>query len=543
MSIPTVLHPVLPQDYTQRSVKTYKRYNISSNNVIDTSSGYKIWGAYHSNLITPVQSNKVYNDPTNSFDGTYKHIIWKQINSMYYTDPYNMNQTLEHHNGNYSYKFLNISASILVIPQHDFGDSIKPGSVEISSSKFQLTDDQNGNVYDTAIDTGSFIQRQNLTAYWGFNETFKRFKYRRGTLSDSKINWTSNQFQVDRYSNVFNVTFDSGVSINNTGSGMCGVFDDNSIVITGHRDEFNFSDDFTISFWIKSDDVSDFKQTIISKNSTIEKIQYGKLDKYQNDLIVKSLHLSRSFVYDPINVIPYRFYFDSENDQIVFNRSNGITNLFLSASLAVGDDWTHICVCKSGTNYSIYKNAELKQSSSYNGGNCYNTHALTFGSDYFQTNQFYGYLDEIRFYDIAVSSEQIATLANNSNQSLYQTAVCGNVFYRRGNIIISGFDSKYHNTFQQNWNVKYRGTHVIYQNEVLVRIGPGDFNLSQNPTARQSYKSDLLINDMVTGSLFPYVTEIGFYDDAGNLLVVGKPNQPIQMRDDVTLNISTKWDY
>jgi hypothetical protein len=41
---------------------------------------------------------------------------------------------------------------------------------------------------------------------------------------------------------------------------------------------------------------------------------------------------------------------------------------------------------------------------------------------------------------------------------------------------------------------------------------------------------------MTTGSLLPYVTEIGLYNDNCELLAVGKLGQAIQKRNDVDMN-------
>ena len=75
-----------------------------------------------------------------------------------------------------------------------------------------------------------------------------------------------------------------------------------------------------------------------------------------------------------------------------------------------------------------------------------------------------------------------------------------------------------------------------------MRIKKGSFNLSYNPTARQSFKSDLLIDEMTGSLLLPYMTTIGLYNDEGDCVAVAKMGQPVQMRDDVDINILVRWD-
>ena len=52
------------------------------------------------------------------------------------------------------------------------------------------------------------------------------------------------------------------------------------------------------------------------------------------------------------------------------------------------------------------------------------------------------------------------------------------------------------------------------------------------------------IKDMfISGTAFPYITQIGLYNDNMQMLAVGKLSQPIQKRDDVDMNFIVRWDY
>lgn len=562
MSIPYVFQAMRPQDVTQVPYKTYKRYYLDSNTLTDTSSGYRIWSAVHSNKPVPVSAPQAQNDPTNSFDGTYQHLVWNQVNAQYYRYPYDSTRTLEHANKRFTYKFLNYSASILTLPHLDFGEMIKPGSVEITCSNFILSDDKNGNLYDVSINTGSFAPRQNLVAYWGFNDAFRSFRYREGTISTGRLNYQSNVYEVDRESFVTNIRYETGSGNMGMSARFGSVTNQDSYIFTEHKDEFNFGEDedFTISFWSRPNSFLAGTYPILNKCKIVEKTTYGNQQKYQNDLLISTTFESRSFIFDSTPIYPFRFdyYRPGTNRYLYFRRSDGINTIALSASLSTFEqnNWIHVGLVRENKHLYLYINGTLRNDITDNTNNTFNRHSLMFGgrdatgigiNDGFPTNlnerKYLGYLDEIRIYDIALTTSSIQTLANSGSQAMFQTAVCGNVFYRSGKVVVSGFNSKYHNTFNSgSWTMKYRGTHTIYQNEALVRIAPGDFNLSQNPTVRRSYKSDLLIDEMTTGSMMPYVTEIGFYNEKGDLLVIGKPNQAIQIRDDVVLNIITQWD-
>ena len=47
----------------------------------------------------------------------------------------------------------------------------------------------------------------------------------------------------------------------------------------------------------------------------------------------------------------------------------------------------------------------------------------------------------------------------------------------------------------------------------------------------------------MSGTLKPYITTVGLYDEQARLLAVGKLAQPIQKLDDVDMNFVVRWDY
>lgn len=107
---------------------------------------------------------------------------------------------------------------------------------------------------------------------------------------------------------------------------------------------------------------------------------------------------------------------------------------------------------------------------------------------------------------------------------------------------------------------------TIYQNEVKCKVLENDFNYSQNPTifkyitsvtggaaapyyapqggqARWGVITDGTMTDNVTGSAFnPYVTTVGLYNDANQLLVVGKLATPYPIPENTDITFIVKWD-
>jgi hypothetical protein len=75
-------------------------------------------------------------------------------------------------------------------------------------------------------------------------------------------------------------------------------------------------------------------------------------------------------------------------------------------------------------------------------------------------------------------------------------------------------------------SLSFMSSYRIYENQYKCTIRENEFNYTQNPSARSG--SGEFYYSFVTGSFFsPYVTTIGLYNDAKELLVVGKLSQPI----------------
>lgn len=556
MAIPRVFHPIKPQDFTMRSLPVHKKFVIQrsdlySGSLSQTGSGYRIWEGLYIGEKLKIGSSTY---PTNSFDGTYKHIVWKSIDTQFYRFPNDPQATLEHSNKRFTYKHLDLTASIFAIPYMDFGESILPGSIEITGSGFNLTDDKNGNLYDVSLSTGSYSDRSDLVAYWGFNNLFRKVKNinDNSVFKKTKIDYESGVFDPEEGSVATELHLELGVPCNGTSSGIATTFNGGGYILTPNRNEFNFTkeDDFTISFWVNW--LGGFgvqPGTIISKNTIITEQVYGNLDKYnQNDLIQKTWHVSQSTSRKETDIFPYRFEVSQPDNLVRFRRSDGTKTVHLSGSIDMDSSgWHHYATVKSGSNLYLYEDGTMIQSGPDVDYNPHNKHSLMFGADCFDlSNPLIGNLDEIRIYNKGLNQATISTLADNSTMGMYQTSIVGNVFYRSGQLIVSSLNPRYNQVFNDpSWTVKYRGTHTIYQYEALVRIRAGDFNLTLNPTARQGPFSDLIISDM-TGSLaegacFPYATEIGYYNDARELLAVAKLNQALQMRDDVNINIITSF--
>jgi hypothetical protein len=556
MSIPTTFASIGKQDFTLTPIKVYKTFSYTRDKILESGSAYTIRDGHYSGLITPLGDPRAENDPKNT-DGTYKHIIWKSINHLYYRDPYNAYGSFEHPNRRYTFKFLNVTSSILSIPYMDHGERVRPGSVKIVSGSITLIDDGNGNLYDADLEkTIVGFLRPDVVGFWGFNSEFRNFKYANGTTSGKYI-YDSYQIDSRNYpSYVHNVTYKPGASISGSNCGMAAYFKNNgtdfSFIRTPNNNKYNFdsTEDFTISFWINPS-IQSATGSVISKNGTIFENTWGKQDRQLagSGQIQKAVYMSSSFRDRPMDVYPYDFTW--HNDILTFKRSDGKSLSEMSCSV-ISNQWSHVSLTK----YKDGSDNKLKMI--INGGpvsasifdetdNCLNQFELMFGSrNQNGLDSFSGSLDEIRFVSRALyTGSQLNTdfYTNLANPDyMFNTTIVGNVFYRKGNIVISPLNDKYKNTFNSDFRLDYQSIHRIYEYEVMCRIRKGDFSLTTNPTALRSPKSDLLINDMTGSLLRPYATSIGMYNSEGELVAVAKLGQAIQMREDVDINIAVRWD-
>ena len=184
---------------------------------------------------------------------------------------------------------------------------------------------------------------------------------------------------------------------------------------------------------------------------------------------------------------------------------------------------------------------------------------------------------------------------SNLRTSLPNGTIKGNVFYDRGLVVLTK-DVTQDDTLS-TFELRYRSTKKIYENEVFISVTEGEFNFSQNPTAiveedgrtvttiinRPGVR--LSLNDFVTASYYksgikrirnsnyaytssidtgsagsfddyeysssidptgsylaPYITTIGLYDDDNNMVVVAKLPQPIKSLPDYPVNFIVRFD-
>lgn len=364
--------------------------------------------------------------------------------------------------------------------------------------------------------------------------------------------------------------------------------------------KFNRCDDWTISFWHcnRQQVGANRLGTILTKIGVRSELYNdGDSIKYRDIHIADVPKVSDENSFEKKRT-PFAIGFKSSDGgkktRYHFQASDGTNVMHLStneisASNADGTDnqhtWRHVAIQNSNSTCTIYidgvtaeghaganthpsgtlpagttaNKADLLIGAPNNSGSRYATAAVV-GTEKSQS------IAEIRMYDYAVSTTGLASLANNhyKSASLFQSNVAGNVFNRNGQIVISSYLPKYHTGsgifgIDHTWDASWRGTHTIYENQVMVRVPKDECNISVNPSATftpltdsdvacDSKQSNTLPGEFrkemfLSGSAFPYITTIGLYNDKAQLLAVGKMAQPIQKRNDVDMNFIVRWDY
>lgn len=132
-----------PSDVAIRKFRVYKSWGVDNSTI--SQYGITVQDGIKDN--TPFSIGDFQNS-----DGTYKKLIWKSINHLYY-------KSGSIHIDNPAYNYVNSSTlkyvsrsiedgiRVINIPSLIYGDQIKPNSVLIESNSLKIVDDGNYNLY------------------------------------------------------------------------------------------------------------------------------------------------------------------------------------------------------------------------------------------------------------------------------------------------------------------------------------------------------------------------------------------------------------
>jgi hypothetical protein len=186
---------------------------------------------------------------------------------------------------------------------------------------------------------------------------------------------------------------------------------------------------------------------------------------------------------------------------------------------------------------------------------------------------------------------------NGSGSLMNGTTIVGDVFYDHG-LVVYTHTASLNTTLTGDWQIDFKSTETIYENEYLLIVNEDEFNISQNPSAvvkvggvtstftdtngitrtineeqpvRYIRKKTTLdngttldfrygsgVNSAISGGfehidlsgsidttgsfLTPFITTIGLYDDNCDLVAVAKLPQPIKSEPDFPVNFIVRFD-
>ena len=499
---PSVFKKVDPSDFTKQQFITNKLFNFVSGSV--TSSALPLEARYtNRNYLPALGSELTFNDAAN-IDGSLQSITYFSIDHLYYRrkrEPFN---TFGPTDLTRTQKYLYESASVFVIRQNKIGEGIKPASFQFTSSVL-LSADRYVNVFDGGFNFASNIP--DVKFYEGFNEYF----------DTSRIQFISHS----------GVTYIDGVPTTDGDTapiGRAAYFAGTGHIQTTLNGYYDRQHDYAISFFISGGNVGGIQDQLILAKQNYQNTKY-----------------------------PFKIELSGSND-VKFSISAD-TNL--NATIATTSSlsgWNHILCQKSGSEMSIWVDAVKHTSGSYNfllygvnsiytaSGKISNNDPLNIGGYSPNTSNLIGSLDEVSIFNKSLTQAQISSLTDRTeNGTFLQTNHVGNVFPKHGTIVISSPHYKYHNLINTPYTASYRSTLTTTEYSTLVRISKDDFNLTLNPSTLQDNGIDY--DTYVSSSDFaPYITTIGLYNDAGQLLVTGKLASTIKKRSDVDMNILLRFD-
>lgn len=152
----------------------------------------------------------------------------------------------------------------------------------------------------------------------------------------------------------------------------------------------------------------------------------------------------------------------------------------------------------------------------------------------------------INFY-FESSSQAVTTV----DHLIYQSAsiadgeYLGNIFYSHGMLSLtkSVTAKRFQEQVLRSGSLSWKGSHTIYEHTYNCRSNQSQLNFSLNPSTFTNTPESGSINDNVTGSYFqPYVTTVGLYNDANELIAVGKLGQPIPKSQYNDMTFAVKFD-
>tara|TARA_Y100000592_G_scaffold85719_1_gene138145 strand:- start:169 stop:2058 length:1890 start_codon:yes stop_codon:yes gene_type:complete len=617
-----------PQDKAIVPFNAHKQYNfVSSSAATNRVTHYS--ASYTSQSVSLYSSAS--SNPLGVFD-PINNIKYNQIDHLYYRnykkDPSKKKDLTNH---NKQRRDLYQKANILSIPSGLYGFQIRKSSFYLSSSQYEITDDEQGNLiisgtkvndypndvqenvfrldpikgfkkYDLAVYDGYAVYRDYYDSSGGQVslvldpntnrpvpqpsplQIIDRSLWRQGSNKpDAPSTYTTNlrnkvikdynpYENIDEDDSYFlnelnynNITFkESSLGSDNHKFSVINFNSATSSFIQRNHDEkinFNTNQNFSISFYLKpqstasTGDISNDEKRYIIAKSTTKTIPapgkaFGTIDTHAGPQFPFEIYMQSQSLYfarsdgNTINTVVGEI--TKSVDSIDTCQRTGHVLCQLSASVMQiwfeGEkiaDTTSTLKETTRNNANLYIGSKGKDTTLNN--TLTNLSIIQSGTP--NIKHFHGELSHINIWNRAYDTSQIRNISSSLNASPY----VGNIFYNTGIVTIT--HPKYHNIINNGVDgiintVQFQGTHLIYENEYQCTVQEHEFNSTYNTSARDN-EGDFPFRfaNFTTSSFFkPYITTIGLYNDAYELIAVAKLGQPIRCSDETDTTFVVRFD-
>lgn len=137
--------------------------------------------------------------------------------------------------------------------------------------------------------------------------------------------------------------------------------------------------------------------------------------------------------------------------------------------------------------------------------------------------------------------------------------VIGNIFYTSGLVVLKKSQNITSLTGSvvlndglylengSNIEVIYDSTKTIYEHRVICTLERGEFNYSTNPSIALNVSSSIsgsnkIMDQFASGTLAPYITTIGLYNNKMELVAIGKVATPVKRIPDIEQSFIIRFD-
>lgn len=127
-------------------------------------------------------------------------------------------------------------------------------------------------------------------------------------------------------------------------------------------------------------------------------------------------------------------------------------------------------------------------------------------------------------------TEDISYTDNGEGGLISASLKVGDIIYEHGMITLTSASNNIDSfTTGSNVTCSFQSTMTIYESQYKTTFSPNEFNYTQNPSSLTGSINSGIVYDFLTGSYFqPYITTVGLYNKANQLVAVGKLSQPLQ---------------